>query len=421
MRVKIQITTVVLIYCLFISFSSVNGSIPILSEDSIYLNSEEDVSGYSVLQSVTYSVEINFSLTHISYDDGLGSGQYWFKFSRLDDREYNSSLTPDVPPYQESTLLYSQILGTADTPFVSIDQFNNTYDVFNNTLFPSQSITLSQKYHVKLNEISYENADPALIGTYDTSQEIFNLYCNHSELYYERDDPSLINRSNSIVNPTDNPLIKAKKLCDWVSNYLTYDDTLPAQEKGALWAYDNRRGDCSEYSDLLITLLRIQGIPARKVTGYVVSNNPSIRPYVDQVWNFNLDSNGQTSFLGHAWVEFFVPNLGWIACDPTWNGNIDYTLKVDFLRFNLNVGAWFSIPAGLPDASEFPHPCIVYQSLSECDFQYSYKVTVIDTDLSGLDPIWIIIIIVCISIGILVLIIILIKVSRRRKKQESYY
>ncbi|MHA1192016.1 MAG: transglutaminase-like domain-containing protein [Promethearchaeota archaeon] len=388
------------------------------NESNINLSSEDGVSNYEIVQSVTYEIEVNFTLTHNSYPSGPGTGDYWFQFSQFDDRQPNASLTQFVPPYQESELLFSKITGTSDIPYTSQDQFNNTYDVFNNTLAPTESIILSQKYHLKLNEISFANANMSEIGIYDTSDEMFDLYCNYSELYYDTDNSSIIATSFSIVNPGDNPITKATKICNWVSDYLTYDGTLPPQEKGASWALNNSRGDCSEYSSLMITLLRCQGIPARKVTGFVISTDPILRPSIGQQWNFNLNDQAESSFLGHAWVEYYVPNIGWIACDPTWNSGGDYTSKIDYLRLNLNVGAWFDIPKITDDESEFPHPCIVYQELSIFSYIYSLKVTVLETNL--LPDYLLIWIIGLSSVAGVIIVVTLVVASKRRKKRVEW-
>ena len=118
------------------------------NNSTIKLSSVDGVSNYEIVQSVTYEVEVNFTLTHNSFGGPGDNGQYWFQFSRFDDRQPNANLTQFVPPYQESELLFSKITGTSETPYTSQDRFNNTYDVFNNTLAPTESITLSQKYHL---------------------------------------------------------------------------------------------------------------------------------------------------------------------------------------------------------------------------------------------------------------------------------
>lgn len=381
------------------------------------------VSNYNVTQSVKYQVDINFTLTHNS----LSSGDYWFKFSRLNDRQPNNTLTQYCPPYQESKILFSQITAPS---YVLKDKFNNTYDLFNTTLNYHNSISVDQKYNITLNEVSFKNINMSEIGIYNMSDEVFDLYCNNSETYYERDNPTLIAVSNSIVNPSDNPVEKAEKVCDWVANYLTYDNFMPAQEQGALWAYNNQRGDCSEYSSLMITLLRIQNIPARKVTGFCISANPKTKPYVGQEWTFNSYLTGgylYSNFLGHAWVEYYVENIGWIACDPTWHSSgFDYFNRIDYLRFNLNIGQWFSIPL-LSDQSEFPHPCIVYELASDFDYDYQFKVKALEVTLApgdgtlSNDFLILLLVITLSAILVITLVAILIITKKRRKKEVIFH
>ena len=89
------------------------------------------VSNYTISQSVTYEVTLNFTLTH-----KFGPSDYYFKFARLDNRVPNSSSTRYCPPYQESELKYSNITGYESSEILEghQDRFNNTYDSFNATL-----------------------------------------------------------------------------------------------------------------------------------------------------------------------------------------------------------------------------------------------------------------------------------------------
>ncbi len=53
-------------------------------------------------------------------------------------------------------------------------------------------------------------------------------------------------------------------------------------------------------------------------------------------------TSSNNEILGHAWVEYYISGLGWIASDPTWGNG--YFSNIDFLRFSLNNGAWFFLP-----------------------------------------------------------------------------
>ncbi len=376
----------------------------------INLSAVDGVSNYQVNQSVTYQVEINYTFTHTK----PGSQPYLFKVARLNDRQPNSPLTQYCPPYQEANLLYNSITGYDSLIMGSNDKFNNTYDLFNATLSTSETITLNQKYTIKLNEIEFGNIQDSDIGVYNTSDEMFDLYCNNTETYYERNDPDLIAASTQIVNPSDNPLEKARKICENVSDYLVYNGTLRPQEYGAAWAFDNKSGDCSEYSSLMITLLRIQGIPARKVTGYLLTADSNYNPAVGDVFDFYAYSTGSSNFLGHAWLEYYIPAIGWIACEP----QIAASYKtINSFRFNLNIGAWFSLPEVSPLSELPPVPIPVTFDHDAYTFDYNIKITVLEIDSISME---IIVLIVIVSIVGVMIIGIVLLVRSKKKKRKAY-
>ena len=359
-----------------------------------------------------YNVDINFTLTQKS----SGSGNYFFKFARLNNRMPNSTVTQYTPPYQESNLLYNKITGYSILDMGHHDQFNNTYDLFNATLGIDQEVTLSQNYIIELNAIRFQDIQESEIGLYDNSDEIFDLYCNNTEPYYERDDAELILLSNSIVGPTNISVVeKAEKIYNWVSSNIIYNGSLLPQEMGASWAYNNSQGDCSEYSSLMITLLRIQDIPARKVTGFLISNNPATRPQVGNSWSFYASELG-SNMLGHAWVEYYVPDIGWIVCDPTWGTN--YFNRIDFLRFNLNVGANFFLPPYFT-VSEFGNPIFGYPEFATFTYRYDVDITVIESNLLPLEQ-FPLLFLIFIGIGVTAVLLTIGLIIKRRRKKNLY-
>ncbi|MFW9820590.1 MAG: transglutaminase family protein [Candidatus Thorarchaeota archaeon] len=340
------------------------------------------VSNFKIAQNVSYQVEMNYTLTQVS-----GSQNYIFKVARLIDRQPDSPLTPYCPPYQVLESFESNITGWDVIEEGFIDKFNNTYDRFNASLSTSEEITLNYKYNITLNDIYFTEINSEDIGTYNTGDEIHSLY-NVTETYYNCSRPELITLSNNIVGSLTNPVDKAREIFNWIATNIEYEEQ--SQEIGAYQAYVQGKGDCSDISDLMITLLRIQSIPARKVTGFVIINNPSHRPTVSNKYLFDLNYVGATQtqssthqILGHAWIEYYVPDIGWIACDPTWKEG--YFNGIDFLRFNLNVGAWFYLPGATPPynhISEFPIvPSPVCTDHTIYDFQFTIEVTVIETNL----------------------------------------
>lgn len=340
------------------------------------------VSNFQIAQNVTYQVEMNYTLTQMS-----GTQFYIFKVARFNDRQPDSPLTPYCPPYQVLESFEGNITGWDVIEEGFIDKFNNTYDRFNATLNPSEEITLNYNYNITLNDIYFTEINDGDIGTYNPGDEIHTLY-NVTEKYYNCSQPELITLSNNIVGSLTNPVDKARAIFNWIATNIEYEEQ--SHEIGAYEAYTQRKGDCSDISDLMITLLRIQSIPARKVTGFMISNNPRHRPVVGNQYLFDLNYVGATQtqsstnqILGHAWIEYFIPSIGWIACDPTWKEG--YFNGIDFLRFNLNVGAWFNLPGASPPynyISEFPIvPSPVCSDHTAYDFQITIKVTVIEANL----------------------------------------
>lgn len=66
-----------------------------------------------------------------------------------------------------------------------------------------------------------------------------------------------------------------------------------------------RRGVCQDFAQLMIGCLRSLGLPARYMSGYILTHPPEGQPRMA-----GADAS-------HAWVAVFCPGLGWIDYDPT--------------------------------------------------------------------------------------------------------
>lgn len=81
----------------------------------------------------------------------------------------------------------------------------------------------------------------------------------------------------------------------------------------ALQALQNKRGVCQDFAHILLACLRSLGLPARYVSGYLLTEPPPGQPRL------------VGSDASHAWVSVYVPELashacqGWLDLDPTNN------------------------------------------------------------------------------------------------------
>jgi transglutaminase-like putative cysteine protease len=66
-----------------------------------------------------------------------------------------------------------------------------------------------------------------------------------------------------------------------------------------------RRGVCQDFAQLMIGCLRSLGLPARYVSGYILTHPPAGQPRL-----VGADAS-------HAWASVFCPGPGWIDFDPT--------------------------------------------------------------------------------------------------------
>ena len=90
---------------------------------------------------------------------------------------------------------------------------------------------------------------------------------------------------------------KIRAFYDYVVKNLNYNKDGTGWGRGdAVWACDNKRGNCTDFHSLFIGMARSQRIPARFVIGFPV---PS-------------DRDEGTIGGYHCWVQFYLPERGWV-------------------------------------------------------------------------------------------------------------
>ena len=127
-----------------------------------------------------------------------------------------------------------------------------TFNVGTIPPFGSKIVTFTAKVSTSL------SAKPMLIG--DKSRFL------KSEQFIEKDDPKIIALSQRLKGKND--LVSLENIYRWASQQIQYSGYVSA-DKGALYAIENKTGDCTEYMYAVVALARALGIPARGVGGYV--------------------------------------------------------------------------------------------------------------------------------------------------------
>jgi hypothetical protein len=129
-----------------------------------------------------------------------------------------------------------------------------------------------------------------------------------SEKYIESDNPEIKKLAQSLKGKTAKAT--AEKAFNWVYANIKYDG-YSSYDRGALYALKQKKGDCSEFTYLLVALCRDNGIPARAIGGYICPENAILSPekyhnwaelYLDGAWQIadpqnNLFLKGQANYI----------------------------------------------------------------------------------------------------------------------------
>lgn len=121
--------------------------------------------------------------------------------------------------------------------------------------------------------------------------DIASYYFLKPTPFIQSDNREIINIVRKTLNPFDPPIIKAKKLVNWINSNIEKRPVISLPD--AVSTLKNKAGDCNEHAVLMAALSRAAGIPARVEAGLVYLNG---------------------SFYYHAWNSLYFGR--WVAIDP---------------------------------------------------------------------------------------------------------
>ncbi|MCA9381180.1 hypothetical protein KC678_02855, partial [Candidatus Dojkabacteria bacterium] len=184
------------------------------------------------------------------------------------------------------------------------------------------------------------NFDLTNAGKLEDIPEEFNRYLEPGN-YWEVDNETIMQTADTISDSDDvNQIIQ--DTYNFVINRIDYSFVKKYglnERKGALATLNGGAAVCMEYSDLFITLLRAQGVPARAAFGFGYGAA-------------DYESRSENR-INHQWAEVYIPAQDtWINVDTTWGDFGGNLIGGDLNHFYSHVA---SIDPETPSTSELSY------------------------------------------------------------------
>jgi transglutaminase-like putative cysteine protease len=122
---------------------------------------------------------------------------------------------------------------------------------------------------------------------------------------FANEPPALREIANRLdLRRTEDPLTVLHRLNRQLYEYFDYKPRSTKADSPIDLALKNRAGVCQDFAHIMIALVRTHlQIPARYVSGYLYHGE-------------GVHDRSESSAT-HAWIEAFLPELGWVGFDPT--------------------------------------------------------------------------------------------------------
>lgn len=212
---------------------------------------------------------------------------------------------------------------TPEADYMADENYPSRTACFETVLEENQEFSVEYSYE---SHLKYNDPDPFKVSE---EQPGFDTEEFEPHIMFT---PYIRELAEEIIGDETNPLIKARKIYDYITqnvkySYMrAYSTIINIPEYASL----NLKGDCGVQALLFITLCRYAGIPARWQSGLAVT------PY----------------HVGpHDWAQFYVAPYGWMFADPSFGGGAlrnGNTEKWNFYFGNLD-------PFRMVANSEFQH------------------------------------------------------------------
>ena len=176
-------------------------------------------------------------------------------------------------------------------------------------LFLTRELAAGDGYAFTYLPLSADSAETARMIE-DAAAVADTHYADNSQIYTalpSHMSQELVALSMTAAGGEETPYRRALAIRDYLRGHYTYAldvETPPDNVDFAAWfLLREKRGYCTYFATALTLLCRMQGIPARYVTGYVARPENGLATV--------------TSADAHAWTEIYLNGFGWLTLDAT--------------------------------------------------------------------------------------------------------
>lgn len=230
-------------------------------------------------------------ITHYKYSNSIRyhSNQLMIypisnKFQKVNSHKLEVTSSPTISTHKD---FFGNIIGTFN--------INAPHDWM--TVTSLAEITMLPRTIEKVNE--------------DTKQQWANIealkqnisffeYLNQTDSFTTTDVLSILPKDFKNLDPLDVCVM----LSQFVFESFSYQKGITNIESTVEEVWRLKAGVCQDFTNILLYLNRFFGIPSRYVSGYICPSD---------------DSNFRGIGATHAWVEVYIPQIGWVGIDPTNN------------------------------------------------------------------------------------------------------
>ena len=163
----------------------------------------------------------------------------------------------------------------------------------------------------------YEEYEQIATNMYDDAVYSYQLFSGENDYYFSE----MARIANEVTAPYDTEYEKARALESYFDNNgFTYDPRYIAFDSSPeYFVIESKTGTCGDYATAMTLMARYAGLTARYVEGFIAAEEGE-------------DEDGNACYIirekhAHAYVEVYIPGVGWMVFEPTVAGFLDYTYE----------------------------------------------------------------------------------------------